>query len=230
MAQGHPALTAEIQSKPDDLLLRVRYARSWLVLGNPLESWKQLRKALKGAPEKSVAKREAIRGIEDTLDAMTKLGIFQVGVPNETVLSLIGEPDEKTGNAENRWVYPSINIDFADDRITKITRTRVPDAERVSPEKQDVSGASAAKVDTTNETDPLAKFDVMIQSVGTSKIAAIKKLRKLDPMSLSDAMKLTRDLPKTYKSGLSKEEAEKARILLEETGMEASIEPASEKK
>ncbi len=122
IAQGLSELSAAIEASPKDALLRVRYARSMLVLGNTPEAWKQFCQAHGDAPEKSTARQQVVRGLDDTIAEFKKRGVFEPGVPKETLIALMGEPMQKAGEGEKRWVYPAWCIDFSDGRIYQIAK------------------------------------------------------------------------------------------------------------
>lgn len=68
--------------------------------------------------------------------------------------------------------------------------------------------AAAAKTD----------FDVVIASAGDKKIQVIKVVREITGLGLKEAKDLVEGAPKTVKSGVQKDEAEKLKKALEEAG------------
>ena len=54
-----------------------------------------------------------------------------------------------------------------------------------------------------------AQYDVVLVTEGDSKIQAVKVVRESNGMGLSDALNLVKSIPKTVKSGVTKEEGEK---------------------
>ena len=63
-----------------------------------------------------------------------------------------------------------------------------------------------------------SKFDVILSGVGDKKIQVIKVVRSLTNLGLKEAKDLVEGAPKPVKEGVSKEEAEKVKIQLEEAG------------
>ena len=61
-------------------------------------------------------------------------------------------------------------------------------------------------------------FDVILKAVGDKKINVIKEVRTATQLGLKEAKDLVEGAPKTIKEGLSKEEAEKLKKLLEDQG------------
>ncbi len=66
------------------------------------------------------------------------------------------------------------------------------------------------------------EFDVMLTSIGSSKIQVIKAVRELTSLGLKEAKALVDGAPAAVKEGVSKEEAEAAKAKLE--GVGASVE------
>ncbi|OMO59174.1 Ribosomal protein L7/L12 [Corchorus capsularis] len=78
--------------------------------------------------------------------------------------------------------------------------------------------AGAAVVEEKTE------FDVVIDEVpSNARIAVIKAVRAVTSLALKEAKELIEGLPKKFKEGVSKEEAEAAKKQLEEAGAKVSI-------
>lgn len=78
--------------------------------------------------------------------------------------------------------------------------------------------AGAAAVEEKTE------FDVVIDEVPSNvRIAVIKAVRALTSLALKEAKELIEGLPKKFKEGVSKEEAEEAKKQLEEAGAKCSV-------
>ncbi|KAE8661283.1 50S ribosomal protein L12 [Hibiscus syriacus] len=102
-------------------------------------------------------------------------------------------------------------------------------------EKLGVSAAAfapaAAPVDAPGGADAGAavveektEFDVVIEEVPSNvRIAVIKAVRGLTSLALKEAKELIEGLPKKFKEGVSKEEADDAKKQLEEAGAKVSI-------
>jgi len=68
------------------------------------------------------------------------------------------------------------------------------------------------------------EFDVIIEEVPQAKrIAVIKVVRNLTSLGLKEAKELIEATPKTIKAAVSKDEADEAKKLLEESGAVVSI-------
>ncbi len=77
-------------------------------------------------------------------------------------------------------------------------------------------GAGAAAAEEKTE------FDVVLTSVGSSKISVIKEVRALTGLGLKEAKDLVESAPKAVKEAATKEEAAKIKEALEKAG--ASVE------
>jgi large subunit ribosomal protein L7/L12 len=66
-------------------------------------------------------------------------------------------------------------------------------------------------------------FDVILESAGANKINTIKVVRALTNLGLKEAKDLVDGAPKPVKTGLPKEEADKAKKALEEAGATAKL-------
>lgn len=66
------------------------------------------------------------------------------------------------------------------------------------------------------------EFDVVLTSFGSNKVAVIKAVRGLTGLGLKEAKEAVEGAPTPLKEGVSKDEAEEAKKLLEEAG--ASVE------
>ena len=70
-------------------------------------------------------------------------------------------------------------------------------------------------VDTAAEKD---SFDVVLASIGDKKINVIKEVRAMTGLGLKEAKDLVEGAPNTVKEDLTKDEAEKIKVKLEEAG------------
>jgi large subunit ribosomal protein L7/L12 len=75
------------------------------------------------------------------------------------------------------------------------------------------------------EAAPAAKteFDVSLEAIGPNKIQVIKVVRAATSLGLKEAKDLVEAAPKDVKTGLSKEDAEKLKKELEDTGATVKI-------
>jgi large subunit ribosomal protein L7/L12 len=75
------------------------------------------------------------------------------------------------------------------------------------------------------EPAPAAKteFDVVLEAIGPNKIQVIKVVRAATTLGLKEAKDLVEAAPKEVKTGLSKEDADKLKKELEDTGATVKI-------
>jgi large subunit ribosomal protein L7/L12 len=67
------------------------------------------------------------------------------------------------------------------------------------------------------------EFDVVLEGIGSNKIAVIKVVRAATALGLKEAKDLVEAAPKEVKTGISKEEAEKLKKELEDAGATVKI-------
>jgi len=77
------------------------------------------------------------------------------------------------------------------------------------------AGAAAAEEKTA--------FDVILVNAGDKKIQVIKEIRAVTSLGLKEAKDLVDGAPKTVKTGVTKDEAEKVKKILEEQGAKVEI-------
>ncbi|MHB8512630.1 MAG: 50S ribosomal protein L7/L12 [Actinomycetota bacterium] len=78
-------------------------------------------------------------------------------------------------------------------------------------------GGAAAEVEEKTE------FDVILASAGDKKINVIKEVRALTGLGLKEAKDLVEGAPKPVKEKVNKEEADKAKKVLEDAGATVEI-------
>lgn len=87
-----------------------------------------------------------------------------------------------------------------------------------------VGVAPGAGGDAVAVVEEKTEFDVVIDEVpSNARIAVIKAVRAATSLALKEAKELIEGLPKKFKEGVSKEEAEEAKKQLEEAGAKVSI-------
>lgn len=87
-----------------------------------------------------------------------------------------------------------------------------------------VAAPGGAGADVAEVPEEKTEFDVVIDDVpSNARIATIKVVRAITSLALKDAKELIEGLPKKFKEGISKEEAEDAKKQLEEAGAKVSI-------
>jgi large subunit ribosomal protein L7/L12 len=82
-----------------------------------------------------------------------------------------------------------------------------------------VAGGAAAAVEVEEKTE----FDVVLTAIGDKKIQVIKAVRELTSLGLKEAKEVVESPPAKVKEGVSKEDAEKAKVKLEEVGAQVEI-------
>jgi large subunit ribosomal protein L7/L12 len=80
-------------------------------------------------------------------------------------------------------------------------------------------GGAAAAAPAEEQTE----FTVILAKAGDKKINVIKEIRTITGLGLKEAKDLVEGAPKTVKEGVSKDEAEKIRKVLEENGAAVEI-------
>jgi len=78
-----------------------------------------------------------------------------------------------------------------------------------------VAAAPAAAAEVAEEQ---TEFDVVMSSFGEKKVAVIKAVRGITSLGLKEAKDMVESVPATIKEGVSKDEAEEVKKLLEEAG------------
>jgi large subunit ribosomal protein L7/L12 len=88
-----------------------------------------------------------------------------------------------------------------------------------------VAGPAAAGGGAAAEAAPAPKteFDVVLEAIGANKIQVIKVVRAATTLGLKEAKDLVEAAPKEVKTGLSKEDAEKLKKELEDSGATVKI-------
>lgn len=86
-----------------------------------------------------------------------------------------------------------------------------------------VAAAPAAGGDAGGAAEEQTEFDVILTSFGEKKVGVIKAVRSLTGLGLKEAKDAVEAAPSALKEGVSKEEAEEAKKLLEEAGATVEI-------
>ncbi|KAK1440880.1 hypothetical protein QVD17_06713 [Tagetes erecta] len=87
-----------------------------------------------------------------------------------------------------------------------------------------VAAPGGAGADAAEAVEEKTEFDVVIDDVpSNARIATIKAVRGLTSLALKEAKELIEGLPKKFKEGVSRDEAEDAKKQLEEAGAKVSI-------
>ena len=83
--------------------------------------------------------------------------------------------------------------------------------------------APASGSDAGGAAEEKSEFDVVLTSVGASKINVIKEVRAITGLGLKEAKDLVEGAPKSVKDGVSKDDAEQIKAKLEEAGATVEV-------
>src|SRR5215211_2516803 len=86
-----------------------------------------------------------------------------------------------------------------------------------------VAGPGPAAGPVAEAAPAKTEFDVVLESFGANKINVIKVVRAATGLGLKEAKDLVDGAPKTVKTGVSKDDAEKLRKDLEEAGATVTV-------
>jgi large subunit ribosomal protein L7/L12 len=123
------------------------------------------------------------------------------------------------------------NIRSLGDSIVRLT---VLEAKSLGDYLEQVHGIKAAAAAVVAGPGPAAgpapeaapaktEFDVVLESFGANKINVIKVVRAATGLGLKEAKDLVDGAPKTVKTGIAKEDAEKLKKELEDAGATVSV-------
>ena len=86
-----------------------------------------------------------------------------------------------------------------------------------------VAAAPAAGGGEAAAAEEKTEFDLVLASFGSNKVAVIKAVRGITGLGLKEAKEAVEGAPTTLKEGVSKDEAEEAKKLLEEAGAAVEV-------
>ncbi len=114
------------------------------------------------------------------------------------------------------------------DELSKLTVLEAADLAKMLEEKWGVSAAAAVAVAAgPAAAGPAAEekteFEVILESGGDKKIEVIKEVRAITNLGLKEAKDLVDGAPKSVKAGVSKDEANKIKEILEKAGAKVKI-------
>ncbi len=118
-----------------------------------------------------------------------------------------------------------------DDVLEYISGLSVLELSELVKEFEEKFGVSAAPVmvagaaggDAGGSAEEKTEFDVVLKEAGAKKINVIKAVRSITGLGLKEAKEAVEGAPTTLKEGVSKDEAEEAKKLLEEAGATAEL-------
>ena len=119
------------------------------------------------------------------------------------------------------------------DELSSLTVLEAADLSKRLEEKWGVSAAAPVAVaaapgaaggaSAAAPVEEKTEFTVVLAKTGDKKINVIKEIRTITGLGLKEAKDLVEGAPKTVKEGISKDEAEKIRKVLEENGAAVEI-------
>ena len=115
--------------------------------------------------------------------------------------------------------------------LSKLTVLEAAELATLLEEKWGVSAAAAPVAmaapsggsDAGGAAEEKSEFDVVLTSVGASKINVIKEVRAITGLGLKEAKDLVEGAPKSVKDGVSKDDAEQIKAKLEEAGATVEV-------
>jgi len=115
------------------------------------------------------------------------------------------------------------------DELSALTVLEAAELSKLLEEKWGVSAAAPVAVAAVaaGAAAPAAEeqteFDVILAEAGEKKINVIKEVRAITGLGLKEAKDLVEAAPKAVKEGVSKDEAEKIKKVLEEAGAKVQV-------
>ena len=116
------------------------------------------------------------------------------------------------------------------DELSKLTVLEAADLAKLLEEKWGVSAAAAVAVAAPGAVgggaapvEEKTEFTVVLASFGEKKIDVIKEVRAITGLGLKEAKDLVEGAPKPVKEGVTKEEAEKIKGVLEKAGAKVEL-------
>ena len=110
------------------------------------------------------------------------------------------------------------------EELSTLTVMEAAELSKLLEDKWGVSAAAAVAVTApaAGGSDAAAEekdsFDVVLSSIGESKISVIKEVRAITTLGLKEAKDLVESAPTAVKEGVTKDEAEEIKKKLEEAG------------
>jgi large subunit ribosomal protein L7/L12 len=113
------------------------------------------------------------------------------------------------------------------DELSSLTVLEAADLAKMLEEKWGVSAAAAVAVAAAPAAaaavEEKTEFTVVLAAAGDKKIEVIKEVRALTGLGLKEAKDLVEGAPKPVKEGVSKDEAEKVKAVLEKAGAKVEL-------
>lgn len=122
------------------------------------------------------------------------------------------------------------NVDKIVEELSKLTVLEAADLSKKLEAHWGVSaaapvavaaGGGGAAAEATSEAQ--TEFDVILAEAGPNKINVIKEVRTITGLGLKEAKDLVEAAPKSVKHGVTKDEAEKLKKVLEDAGAKVEV-------
>jgi large subunit ribosomal protein L7/L12 len=120
----------------------------------------------------------------------------------------------------------SANVQKFVDDLSKLTVIEIAELAKALKETWGVSDAPIAVAAAANDAGAAAEkteFELVLADAGANKINVIKEVRTITGLGLKEAKDLVEAAPKSVKTGLNKEDADKFKKLLEAAGAKAEL-------
>ena len=123
------------------------------------------------------------------------------------------------------------DIEKIAEELSNLTVLEAAELAKLLEDKWGVSAAAAPVAmampaggdDAGGAAEEQSEFDVILASIGGSKINVIKEVRAITSLGLKEAKDLVEGAPKPVKEGVSKEEADEIKSKLEEAGATVEV-------
>ena len=92
-----------------------------------------------------------------------------------------------------------------------------------APMAMAVAPVAGVQAVTESDEEEKTEFDVVLKEIGPNKINVIKGVREVTTLGLKEAKDLVEGAPQTVKEGMSKDDAEKIKAKLEESGAVVAV-------
>jgi len=210
---NYQALSQSVAANPENVAQRARFVQSLLVIGNTPKAWSESVEIYRLDPQNI----EVVYAIDQSIEALKKNGIFQVGVPQETIEALMGKP-LKTEDVDGgtRWNYPNWNVDFNGGRFVKLSRAKAAAvAKPVADSKPSATVTAKSKPDEKRFGLKLMSFE--------KRVNAVHLIRIDKDLSLKESLKLIEKLPVVIFEGLTQSEAKSTKTRYAEKGLVTEI-------
>ncbi len=115
------------------------------------------------------------------------------------------------------------------EQLVNLTVKEVSELATILKEEYGIEPAAAAVAVAGTATDSVAvveektSFDVILKSAGATKLQVVKAVKEHCGLGLKEAKDLVDGAPSTIKEGISKEDAEALKKVLEDVGAEVEL-------